>query len=253
MMGRAARILVVDDEPSIREIFCRFLAGAEYEVTAAEGGPEALEIIRGRKFDVALVDIQMPEINGVELLKKLKQADSSIEVILITGFSSLDTAIGAVKADAYDYLSKPVEGKEVLLSAVQGALEKRQALKARRQRHKFDKLPATTEDGEVVFLDLEDIYYCDASGHKAYAHDYDREHLTKYSLGELEEHLGDRLFLRVHRRYLVNMKKVIKVTGSDHQRVHLIVADRDRTQIPVSRHRLGELRAVTGKLPRVNK
>ena len=114
-------ILVVDDEKSQREILEMILSGEGYNVTTAASGEAALRIARERRFDLALTDLKMTGMDGIELLQKLLAHDSSIIVILITAHGSIDSAKEALRRGAFDYLEKPYE-RDTLLETVRRAL-----------------------------------------------------------------------------------------------------------------------------------
>jgi DNA-binding NtrC family response regulator len=116
-------VLVVDDDPGIRESFQLVLEDA-YEVVEAADGRQALEILGNRQVDLVLLDIRLPEMDGIEVLERIKALDDSVEVILVTAVKTVRTAVAAMKLGAFDYLTKPFEDEE-LLSLVRRALEKR--------------------------------------------------------------------------------------------------------------------------------
>src|SRR5215208_5235152 len=120
-------ILVVDDEKSQREILEMILSGEGYDVTTAASGEAALRIARERRFDLALTDLKMTGMDGIELLSKLLAFDSSIIVILLTAHGSIDSAKEALRRGAFDYLEKPFE-REALLDTIRRALSKLDAL-----------------------------------------------------------------------------------------------------------------------------
>jgi DNA-binding NtrC family response regulator len=103
-----AKILVVDDEPSILRLLREALTQWGYQIKCASGATEALEAVRGDIFDAVITDIRMPEMSGLELLKEIKRHDESIEVVMMTGYPTIASAVEALKDGAYDYLSKPV-------------------------------------------------------------------------------------------------------------------------------------------------
>jgi two-component system, NtrC family, response regulator AtoC len=115
--------LVVDDEESVRESF-RLVLDQDYDVLDAPDGARALEIVRSHHVDVVLLDIRLPEMDGIEVLERLKAIDDSLEVILVTAVKTLRTAVAAMKLGAFDYVTKPFEDEE-LLSLVRRAVEKR--------------------------------------------------------------------------------------------------------------------------------
>ena len=103
-----AKILVVDDEPSILKLLKEALTQWGYQVACVGTGSEALEAIRTELFDAAITDIRMPEMSGLELLREIKRHDDSIEVVVMTGYPTIASAVEALKEGAYDYLSKPL-------------------------------------------------------------------------------------------------------------------------------------------------
>jgi len=120
-------ILVVDDEKSQREILEMILSEAGYDATTASSGEAALRIARERRFDLALTDLKMTGMDGIELLSKLLAYDSSIIVILLTAHGSVDSAKEALRRGAFDYLEKPYD-RETLLDTIQRALARLDAL-----------------------------------------------------------------------------------------------------------------------------
>jgi DNA-binding NtrC family response regulator len=113
-MTEPIRILVVDDEDSVRKRCVRLLARKGYEVVGAKDGSVALDIIKSSSCDLVLADIRMPGIDGIELLKQIKEFDDSTDVIMMTGYAALETAVQAMKCGACDYLTKPFEVDEFL-------------------------------------------------------------------------------------------------------------------------------------------
>src|SRR5439155_1703788 len=103
-----AKILVVDDEPSILKLLKEALTQWGYQVGCVGTGTEALEAIRTELYDAAITDIRMPEMSGLDLLREIKRHDESIEVIVMTGYPTISSAVEALKEGAYDYLSKPL-------------------------------------------------------------------------------------------------------------------------------------------------
>ena len=102
-------ILVVDDEPAQRELLGGFLAKRGWSVELSAGGAEALAILRRTSIDLVLADYRMPDLSGIDLLKASKQLNPEVPVVLITAYGSIDSAVEAMKAGAYDYLAKPIE------------------------------------------------------------------------------------------------------------------------------------------------
>jgi len=132
MAGSTERIIIIDDERRMCESLSALLTGDGYEVETFQSSLEAAEAIRDQRVDLVITDIKMPGMDGLELLRKVKEIDDGIPVILMTGYGSLDSAIEAVARGAYDYLLKPVEFSYLEL-AVNRAMEKRRSDIARLQ------------------------------------------------------------------------------------------------------------------------
>jgi two-component system response regulator PilR (NtrC family) len=114
-MARTGTVLVIDDEEIMREILEALLAREGYEVRLAASGAEGLDIARSAPVDVAIVDVMMPGMNGLDVLDEIKKIDEDIAVIMITAFASVETAIAAMKRGAFDYVTKPFKNDEVLV------------------------------------------------------------------------------------------------------------------------------------------
>lgn len=119
---KAARILVVDDERAIRDTLKGILEDEGYEVSAAEGGSEALALFEKMPYNVVLCDIKMPKMDGVEVLEKLL-AISDVPVVMISGHGTIETAVDAMRRGAYDYIEKPLDLNRLLVS-VRHALDR---------------------------------------------------------------------------------------------------------------------------------
>jgi two-component system response regulator PilR (NtrC family) len=117
-------ILIVDDERSMREFLAIFLRRAGHRVEAAAGGTEGLSAVGSREFDVVITDLRMPSVGGLEILAQAKKQHPETQVIVVTAFATTETAIAAMKAGAYDYLTKPFKVDEVGM-VVERALERR--------------------------------------------------------------------------------------------------------------------------------
>ncbi len=118
------RVLVVDDDQSLREFLTITLGRDGFEVVAAASGPEALKAMAEAPADLALVDLKMPGMDGLETLRRLKELSETVAVVIVTAFATTETAIQALKEGAYDYLIKPFKIDELKL-VVRKALEER--------------------------------------------------------------------------------------------------------------------------------
>ncbi|MGI9534031.1 MAG: sigma-54-dependent transcriptional regulator [Thermodesulfobacteriota bacterium] len=123
-MNSEYNLLVVDDEPGMREFLEIMLRKEEYNVKVASNGEEAIDLIQKEQFDLAIVDIQMPGINGIEVLKSTREIHPNTTIIMITAFASHESAIEAMKLGAYDYITKPFKIDEIKL-VISKALDKK--------------------------------------------------------------------------------------------------------------------------------
>ena len=128
------KVLIAEDEPHLGSILENFLTGRGYQVTTVRDGRAAHQALKAELFDVALLDIVMPEMDGLEVLRLVREEAAPPEVIIITGNGTIETAITAIKLGAYDYLSKPYRMAEIDV-LVRRAWEKRQLSKENQLLH----------------------------------------------------------------------------------------------------------------------
>ncbi len=116
------RILIVDDEESQRRQLAGFLKKQNFNVTTAESGPEAINLCRDKSFEIALIDLKMPGMDGIELLSKLNESNPEMQVIMMTAYGSVESAVEAMRLGAYHYVNKPINLDELKLN-ISKALE----------------------------------------------------------------------------------------------------------------------------------
>lgn len=118
-----SRILVIDDERSIRNTLKDILEYENHQVELAEDGKTGLEILKNSVFDVILCDIKMPEMDGIEVLEKVHEQSSDLPVIMISGHGNIDTAVEAIKKGAFDFIEKPLDLNRLLIT-IRNAMDK---------------------------------------------------------------------------------------------------------------------------------
>jgi DNA-binding NtrC family response regulator len=123
----SARILVVDDEEIVLRSCLRILSGDEFQVETVQDGRQALQKVEENPYDVMILDIMMPNVDGLEVLRRVKETHPNVDIIMVTGLAQIDTAVKAMKLGAFDYIAKPFEPDELKL-VVQRALERRRLL-----------------------------------------------------------------------------------------------------------------------------
>ncbi|MEO1167020.1 MAG: response regulator, partial [Chloroflexota bacterium] len=150
--SETAQVLVVDDEGANRYSVSKTLQRVGYIVSEAGSGEEALDHLTGQEFDVVLTDIRMQGIDGVELLRRIKEESPDAIVILMTGYASLGTAVEALRLGAHDYLIKPSSNQDIRQS-VQRGIERARNLRRRRrllETIKNDVFELTRADREAA-------------------------------------------------------------------------------------------------------
>jgi DNA-binding NtrC family response regulator len=126
----AINVLLVDDEAVFAGNMSRLLAKRGYAVAAAHSGGEAIDRLRSQAFDVVVLDLKMPDMDGIATLQEIKRLGLDVETLMLTGHGSIDTALEAIQMGAYDYLTKPCEIGE-LVAKIESA---RQRKKLREER-----------------------------------------------------------------------------------------------------------------------
>jgi len=132
MKALRRNILVVDDQEVVRKSYLRSLADTRSNVEAVDSGDEALRAMQARRFDVVMLDLRMPGRDGMSVLRTIKEKWPESEVVIITGYPSLDTAKEAIRLGACDYLAKPVSPDDVIRTADGAMMRKHWTLRAER-------------------------------------------------------------------------------------------------------------------------
>ncbi len=156
-------ILFVDDEKDILSIVKQYLAGHGYRVTVSDNGAKALELLREKVFDIIFTDLKMPDVGGLDLLRSVKETSPETEVIILTGYGTVDSAVEALKLGSYDYLQKPIEFErlKVLIDRIieKQTLQKENILikKRLRDRYQYDGLVGASEKIREIYTIIDRI------------------------------------------------------------------------------------------------
>ncbi|MFH0926880.1 MAG: sigma-54 dependent transcriptional regulator [bacterium] len=163
-------ILLVDDDKTVTESF-KLALEKDYVFLTTNNGKEAIEIINKHDIDLVLLDIKLPDVNGMELLPKIKEIDERIEVIIITGYGTVDSAIQAMKAGAYDYICKPINANE-LFSLICKVAEKRNLVKEVNylrleviDKYKFDQIIGNSPNMKQLYNVIAKVAKSDVTVH----------------------------------------------------------------------------------------
>ncbi len=157
--GSPPVILVIDDEENLRQSVCGFLEDYSYAVLEAENGRFGLEVFERERPDLVLVDLRMPEVDGLEVIKKISKISPDTPLIVVSGTGVIRDAVEALHLGAWDYLLKPIEDMSVLLHAVRAGLERARLILENRQhqQHLEEQVAARTVELRMANEELEQI------------------------------------------------------------------------------------------------
>jgi DNA-binding NtrC family response regulator len=136
---RGSKILLVDDEVVFTTNMGKLLTNRGYKVTAANSGDAAIQALEKETFDVVVLDLKMPGMDGLTTLKEIKKLGLFTETLILTGHGSIDTALEAIKLGAYDYLTKPCEIDD-LVGKLEGAWQKKDGAEKKEMKEKMQKV-----------------------------------------------------------------------------------------------------------------
>lgn len=160
--NKKANVLVVDDEKSMRETMSMLLRD-DYNLKVAKSGKDAIEVVKNHPIDLVLLDIRLPEIDGIEVLKIIKNIDDSIEVIMVTAVIMVKHAVEAIRAGAHNYITKPFD-IDSLQEQVEKVLEKRALMQENlllrqmiEEEHQFEKIVGKSKAIRDVFKVIDDV------------------------------------------------------------------------------------------------
>jgi len=168
-MNKAVRILVVDDEMIVREALSNYLREDGYEAVAVETGEEALKMVEGERWNVLFVDLKMPGMDGLEVLREVKKITSDLPVIIITAYATIDSAVQAMKDGAYDYIVKPFDPEAIAL-VVEKVVEHQRLVQENiilrerlDQEYKFEEIIGKSHPMQEIFELVKNVAESDAS------------------------------------------------------------------------------------------
>ncbi|MBC7931364.1 MAG: sigma-54-dependent Fis family transcriptional regulator [Rubrivivax sp.] len=158
-----ANLLIVDDEPGMRQLLSHVFGRAGHTVRAAENGAKALELLRAEPADLIVSDVRMPDMNGIELLRKVREFLPDVSVVMMTAFATVETAREAFKLGADDFIQKPFDVDELKLIVEKGLerlrlLQENRAFKrAQRERGRLDQIIGHSQKMQAVYQMIETV------------------------------------------------------------------------------------------------
>lgn len=269
------KALIVDDEyPARQELRLALSNFSNIEIVGeATNAYEALELIKALHYQVLFLDVSMPGMSGLEVAAAIQELETKPYIIFVTAYE--EYAISAFTVDAVDYLLKPVEpGRlkkainkvtkiaqdDILLSELAATAERPhdKHIEGRTREKKMDSLQREIQDhiridcipagkqGKTILVTESDIFYAFTLQDNVYIKTESDKLFTRFTLKELETRLNQQYFFRTHRCYLVNLHKVKEIVPFFNGTYNLIVADKEGSEVPVSRAQAKKLRRILG-------
>lgn len=261
MTDKPLRVLIVDDEPPARKILFNYL-NAEKNITIvgeAEDGHQALDMLNKQNIDLVFLDIQMPRLTGFEMLAELPE-NKHPHIIFVTAYDQY--ALKAFEYHALDYLLKPFtkqrfndalsHARELIPSKSTSSkadlkqfLETMQYTKKLSDTEQFTKYlhsVVITTSQPYITIETDNIDYIEAADHYVHIFTNGKRYLHNIALKELEDQLDPKQFLRIHRRYIVNLHKIQSVRNGSYGTLTLTLPD--KTKLKVSRQKRDILRVL---------
>lgn len=269
-MEKRMKILIIDDEINIINALKRVLIKFDYEIISTTNPEEGFEIIDSLDLDMVICDYNMPNINGIDLLKYSKEVRPGAIRILITGYYDADIAISAInEGNVFHYISKPWKNEEVI-AIIQDGLKKRQEEVDQSNIYKYvnesytylsqmaniiekstknksdsaSKFPVF-EDETIVLINSKDILYMTSQEGNVFVYTDKGKYSSNDSLSTWESKLDSEKFFRSHRSYIVNIEKIEKISPWFNGSYNLKLAN-CKDNIPVSRSNAKVLKDIFG-------
>ncbi|AEF93379.1 two component transcriptional regulator, LytTR family [Desulfotomaculum nigrificans CO-1-SRB] len=256
------KALIVDDEyPARQELRFMLDKFSNIEIVGeATSATEALALIRALDYQVLFLDINLPGMNGLELGAAIQELPRPPFVIFVTAYD--EHALEAFDVNAVDYILKPIDEKRLkraidrVIRAEQerAALVPPQVIAAPEPSKgepvgstaiKINRIPAEKQ-GKTILVDTSEVFYAFTEQDYVYIKTFADKLLTRFTLKELEGRLGEGMFFRTHRCYIVNLQKVKEIVPFFNGTYNLILEDKDRSEVPVSRAQAKKLRKILG-------
>ena len=261
------KALIVDDEyPARQELRYALSNFDNVEIVGeATNAQEALALIKALDYQILFLDISMAGMSGLELGSIIQEMPKRPYIIFVTAYD--EYAVSAFEVNAVDYILKPVELKRLKkaidkvikitqeISAAEAPLNGREgqshqereakSLAQFQSQIKIDRIPAEKQ-GKTFLVTESDIFYAFTEQDYVYIKTFSEKLYTRFTLKELEARLNPQVFFRTHRCYLVNLHKVKEIVPFFNGTYNLIVEDKERSEVPVSRAQGKKLRKILG-------
>lgn len=232
------RIAIIDDERPARSELkyqINLLSGIDCEIVEGDSGAVALELAAEYQFDLWFLDINLGDINGTKLVQAIKRMQSDTKIVFVTAYSQY--AVEAFELGVDDYVMKPFEQKRVE-KVFHKLFSEKKDKSGQKSKHKI----GINISGKTVFEEIEDIVYIESHNRKCKIHVAEKEYIDARTISEMENLLDDKLFYRVHKSYLINLKKVKEIFSWSANNVCVRLNGYENIPISVSREKVKELK-----------
>lgn len=234
------KVVMADDEPGVMLLLCSILSKLEgaLVVGTAENASDTIALIREQSPDLAFLDIELPDMKGIELAEKLREIKPDIEIVFITAHQ--EYSLDAFKLYASDYILKPIDEERVksTFRRIHKMLE----------TSKKSNIPPYTETcrisinlgNERVFIKLDEIFYIEKSGRHTLIYCTNGKFKTRQTLQEMEKHLG-RKFFRSHKSFIINTDRIERIVTFPNSSYYEVKFNNCEDKALLSRDRIHEL------------
>ena len=223
------RIAICDDEEKYRlelkTILNKLLINIDCDIDTFSDGNILEADFRDKPYDLVFLDIEMPEVDGITLAKKLRSLSDKVYIVFLT--SHIEYALEGYEVNALRYLTKPVNIDKL-----------KEVIKYVQDRETSARQIIIKEDGEKIVIDVNDVIYMEAMNQNVRIVTVSGEHTIRYNIGDFEEQLKNDGFYRIHRGYLISLAKVKKLSKGD----VIMELGKDEISLPVSRSNLKSLK-----------
>lgn len=245
------KALIVDDEyPARKELRYMLEQFDNVEIVGeAANAREALKLISALDYSILFLDIEMPGMSGLELSTILQDDPNKPYIIFVTAYE--EYAVKAFEVNAVDYVLKPFDEKrfyqamQKVFRLAEKNKEKEETTSEKPEPAILNRLPVES-NGKTLLIPEDDIIYAFTQDENVYIKTATDKYVSKYTLKELENRLNDQFFFRTHRQYIVNLSKVKEIVSSFNGTYNLIVGDKERSEVPVSRNQARKLKKFLG-------
>lgn len=244
---RNTRILAIEDDPSMIKLISTILKSEGYDVITAQNGVDGITTAKESKPDIILLDLMLPEMSGWEVLRDVRSNEEIADtyILLLTAIGDESSRVVGLERGADDYITKPFNPEELVarIEVITRRMHSAGTSQKKSDSRDFSKIVIEKDEGYMV-VEACDVVFVQRQGDFTLIHLKDAVYATTDRLAEIGKHLPGDLFFRVHRSYIVNLNEIAEIGRGDGDTLNLILKDKDRSSVPVSRMHSAELKKI---------